>query len=187
MRAARDALAVAALVEPITTSLAEQGMAELYEQIENPLVVVLARMEHVGIAVDRGFLEAAVPEAHRRRRPARRGGAHDLRARRPQRQLDDPAAADPVHRTGADAGQEDEDGGVDGRLVAREAAGPVAGVHRPAVAVPRGREAARHVRRGVAPRGRRRRPHPRNVQPDGRPHRAAQLGPSEPAQHPGPT
>ena len=56
LRAARDALAVAALVEPITSSLAEQGMAELYEAIENPLVVVLARMEHVGIAVDRGFL-----------------------------------------------------------------------------------------------------------------------------------
>ena len=57
LRAARDALAVAALVAPITANLAEQGMVELYEQIENPLVVVLARMEHVGIAVDRGFLE----------------------------------------------------------------------------------------------------------------------------------
>ena len=57
VRAARDALAVAALVEPITTSIAEQGMTELYERIENPLVVVLARMEHVGIAVDRAFLE----------------------------------------------------------------------------------------------------------------------------------
>jgi DNA polymerase I len=32
-------------------------MAELYESIENPLVVVLARMEHVGIAVDRPHLE----------------------------------------------------------------------------------------------------------------------------------
>ncbi len=57
LRAARDALAIAVLVEPITSSLAEQGMAELYETIENPLVVVLARMEHVGIAVDRPFLE----------------------------------------------------------------------------------------------------------------------------------
>jgi DNA polymerase I len=57
VRAARDALAVDALVEPITTRLAEQGMTELYERIENPLVVVLARMEHVGIAVDRAFLE----------------------------------------------------------------------------------------------------------------------------------
>jgi DNA polymerase-1 len=57
VRAARDALAVAALIEPITAQLEEQGMTALYETIENPLVVVLARMEHVGIAVDRGFLE----------------------------------------------------------------------------------------------------------------------------------
>ena len=57
VRAARDALAVAALVDPITSNLAEQGMVELYEAIENPLVVVLARMEHVGIAVDRAHLE----------------------------------------------------------------------------------------------------------------------------------
>ena len=57
VRAARDALAVAALVDPITSNLAEQGMVELYEAIENPLVVVLARMEHVGIAVDRAYLE----------------------------------------------------------------------------------------------------------------------------------
>ena len=57
VRAARDAFAVAALVDPITSNLAEQGMAELYEAIENPLVVVLARMEHVGIAVDRAHLE----------------------------------------------------------------------------------------------------------------------------------
>jgi DNA polymerase I len=56
-RAARDALAVAVLVEPISSSLAEQGMTALYETIENPLVAVLARMEHVGIAVDRPFLE----------------------------------------------------------------------------------------------------------------------------------
>jgi DNA polymerase I len=57
VRAARDALAVAVLAAPIEVSLAEQGMAELYESIENPLVVVLARMEHVGIAVDRPHLE----------------------------------------------------------------------------------------------------------------------------------
>jgi DNA polymerase-1 len=57
VRAARDALAVAALVAPITALLEEQGMTALYETIENPLVVVLARMEHVGIAVDRAFLE----------------------------------------------------------------------------------------------------------------------------------
>lgn len=56
--AGRDALAVHHLVEPIRASLDAQGMAELYETIENPLVMVLAKMEHVGIAVD-------VDELHR--------------------------------------------------------------------------------------------------------------------------
>jgi DNA polymerase-1 len=50
--AARDALAVAALAEPIVASLEAQGMAELYRTIENPLVLVLAKMEHVGVGVD---------------------------------------------------------------------------------------------------------------------------------------
>ncbi|MET0144493.1 MAG: DNA polymerase I [Ilumatobacteraceae bacterium] len=50
--AARQALAVHHLVRPITESLDEQGMADLYRTIENPLVRVLARMEHAGVAVD---------------------------------------------------------------------------------------------------------------------------------------
>jgi DNA polymerase-1 len=50
--AARDALAVHALAEPIVASLEAQGMAELYRTIENPLVLVLAKMEHVGVGVD---------------------------------------------------------------------------------------------------------------------------------------
>ena len=57
--------------------------------------------------------------------------------------------------------------------------------HRAPAALPRGREAALHLRRGPARRGRRRRPHPRHVQPDRRPHRPAVVGRAEPAQHPG--
>ncbi|MGB0114482.1 MAG: DNA polymerase I, partial [Ilumatobacteraceae bacterium] len=56
--AARDALAVNALAEPIVASLDAQGMAELYRTIENPLVVLLAKMEHVGIGVDVDELRA---------------------------------------------------------------------------------------------------------------------------------
>ncbi len=56
--AARDALAVNALAEPIVASLEAQGMAELYQTIENPLVLVLAKMEHVGVGVDVGELRA---------------------------------------------------------------------------------------------------------------------------------
>ena len=48
----REALAVAHLSEALESSLDKQGMANLYSTIENPLVSVLAKMEHVGIAVD---------------------------------------------------------------------------------------------------------------------------------------
>jgi DNA polymerase-1 len=51
-RAGRDALAVHHIAEPIEASLAAQGMADLYHSIENPLVRVLAKMEHVGVGVD---------------------------------------------------------------------------------------------------------------------------------------
>ena len=55
-RTAAEALAVGQLAEVLANSLEQQGMAELYRTIENPLVLVLARMEHVGIAVDVGEL-----------------------------------------------------------------------------------------------------------------------------------
>lgn len=55
--AGRDALAIHHLVEPIRASLKSQGMDELYVSIENPLVMVLAKMEHIGIAVDIEELE----------------------------------------------------------------------------------------------------------------------------------
>jgi len=56
--AGREALAVHHLAEPMTAQLSEQGMANLYATIENPLVRVLARMEHIGIAVDLAELRA---------------------------------------------------------------------------------------------------------------------------------
>ena len=118
-------------------------------------------------------LRAAVGRAAARRRPA------------VQLQLADPAPRHPLHRTRPLAGEEDEDGLLDGRGDAREAARPVARVHRPAAAVPRGREAPRHLRRGSARRGGAGRPDPRDVQPDGRAHRTAVERPAEPAQHPG--
>ena len=55
--AGREALAVHHLVDPIRASLDAQGMAELYADIENPLVMVLAKMEHVGVGVDVAELE----------------------------------------------------------------------------------------------------------------------------------
>ncbi len=55
-RGAREALAISHLADALQASLAKQGMAELYATVENPLVRVLAKMEHVGIAVDRAEL-----------------------------------------------------------------------------------------------------------------------------------
>lgn len=50
--AGRNALAVHHLAVPIHESLEAQGMAELYDTMENPLVLVLAKMEHFGVGVD---------------------------------------------------------------------------------------------------------------------------------------
>ena len=50
--AGRNALAIHHLAVPIHESLEAQGMAELYDTMENPLVLVLAKMEHFGVGVD---------------------------------------------------------------------------------------------------------------------------------------
>jgi DNA polymerase I len=55
---ARRALAVDRLVAPLLAALDAQGLRALHDDIEVPLVGVLARMEAVGIAVDRAVLEA---------------------------------------------------------------------------------------------------------------------------------
>ncbi|MGD9996278.1 MAG: DNA polymerase I [Ilumatobacteraceae bacterium] len=51
-RVGAEALAVSHLADALESALDKQGMAQLYATIENPLVRVLANMEHVGIAVD---------------------------------------------------------------------------------------------------------------------------------------
>ncbi len=55
-RAARNALAVDRLIEPIRGAMEAQGSAELNDTIEVPLIGVLARMEAVGIGVDKAEL-----------------------------------------------------------------------------------------------------------------------------------
>jgi DNA polymerase-1 len=55
--AARRALAVDRLVEPMLAALDANGLRSLHDDIETPLVEVLARMEHVGVGVDRAELE----------------------------------------------------------------------------------------------------------------------------------
>jgi DNA polymerase-1 len=58
LNAARAAFAVARLAPAIESALEAQGMAALYRDIENPLVRVLAKMEHAGVAVDVAELRA---------------------------------------------------------------------------------------------------------------------------------
>ena len=68
---ARDALAVAKLVEPLSKSLEAHGLTGLNDDIEVPLVRVLAKMEHLGIAVDidvlRGLYDSLTAEAESER------------------------------------------------------------------------------------------------------------------------
>jgi DNA polymerase-1 len=57
VEAAREALAVSRLAPALENALDKQGMRRLYDEIENPLVRVLARMEAVGVGVDRAELQ----------------------------------------------------------------------------------------------------------------------------------
>ncbi len=52
VEAARRALGVAALSGPLLDALDAQGLRQLNDEIEVPLVRVLARMEHTGVGVD---------------------------------------------------------------------------------------------------------------------------------------
>jgi len=56
-RAGRDALAVAHCGSSLINALQAQGMHDLYDRMENPLVRILARMEHLGIGVDSAELK----------------------------------------------------------------------------------------------------------------------------------
>ncbi|MGH9094968.1 MAG: DNA polymerase I, partial [Acidimicrobiales bacterium] len=67
--AGRRAAAVARLVEPLSAALSARGMSRLYDEVERPLVRVLARMEEIGVRVDVGELQALADQladdAHR--------------------------------------------------------------------------------------------------------------------------
>jgi DNA polymerase-1 len=49
---ARRAVAVSLLAGPLSEALASRGLSRLYDDVERPLVRVLARMEEVGVRVD---------------------------------------------------------------------------------------------------------------------------------------
>ncbi len=57
-RAGLDALGALAARTPLAEALEREGLARLFEEIELPLIPVLARMEAVGVAIDRDALAA---------------------------------------------------------------------------------------------------------------------------------
>jgi len=59
-QAARRAAAIFQLVEPLSAALDARGLRNLYDEIERPLVRVLARMEAVGVRVDADYLRGLV-------------------------------------------------------------------------------------------------------------------------------
>ena len=60
--AARAAVAVSRLVGPLSEALAARSLSALYDDIERPLVRVLAKMEAVGIRIDVAYLRGLVAE-----------------------------------------------------------------------------------------------------------------------------
>jgi DNA polymerase-1 len=66
--AGRQAIAVHRLWEPLSAALAARGLSRLYDEIERPLVRVLARMEDAGVRVDteylRGIVAALTEQVH---------------------------------------------------------------------------------------------------------------------------
>jgi DNA polymerase-1 len=56
-RTAREALAVDRLIGPLEAALDANGLRALHDDIEVPLVAVLARMEQIGVGVDREVLQ----------------------------------------------------------------------------------------------------------------------------------
>jgi DNA polymerase-1 len=52
LKAARQALAVDRLIDPLRSAMDAQGLADLNDSIEVPLIAVLARMESIGVGVD---------------------------------------------------------------------------------------------------------------------------------------
>ncbi len=62
LKASRDALGVAVLAGPLLEALEAQGLIRLNDQIEVPLVRVLAKMEHRGVGVDKSVLSALIAQ-----------------------------------------------------------------------------------------------------------------------------
>ncbi len=183
-RAGCEALAVTHLADALESALTKQGMVELYRTIENPLVRVLAKMEHVGIAVDvaelRSLNERLTADCDRLTAELQAIVGRPFNINSPI-QLRDILYTE----RGLAPGKKTKTGFSTDAATLEKLRDQWPEFIDPLAAVPRGGEAPRDVRHGAVAGGGVRRPHPRHVQPDRRPHRPAQQRPAEPAQHPG--
>ena len=174
------------LAAALDADLETRGATRLLDEIELPLVGVLAEMERTGIAADTDHFAEMSATLYGEVKAAEQA-AYDDRRPRVQPRLAQAAAGGAVHRARAAEDQADQDRlhhrlrGAD--QPARRHRAP--GARAPA-APPRRRQA--QVDRGHPdPDGdRRRRPHPHHVQPDDRRDRPAVVDRPEPAEHPDP-
>jgi DNA polymerase-1 len=171
------------LAPGIRQTLEETGATRLYEDVERPLVRVLAKMEVAGIAVDidrlRAISDELTSEARRLEAEVQELAGEEFNVNStPQlrRILFERLELVPQKRT--------KTGLLHRRPEPRSTPRRPSGGRYPS-AIPRGRETALHLRRGPARRSCTRWADPRLVQPDRRPHGPALVRPAEPAQHPG--
>ena len=107
--AARRAAAVARLVEPLSAALAARGMSRLYDEVERPLVRVLARMEDAGVRVDVDRAARAWPTSWPSEARRLEEEIQDLAGDAVRRQLHPAAARDPLRQAGPHAAEADQD------------------------------------------------------------------------------
>ncbi len=183
-RAGLEALSAIAVRDPLVAALEREGLEQLFREIELPLIPVLARMEAVGVALDR---DGAGGARRRVRRGDRAAGTGDLRQRRPRVQPRQPEAAraGPVLRARPAQGQADEDGLLDRRVGPRGAPGGPPDGRRPA-RVADVHQAPLDLRRGAPDPDRLRWPAPHHVPPGRRRDRPAVVVRPEPPEHPDP-
>ncbi len=169
--AAGEASDVLAMAHSFRTRMTADDMLMLHDEIETPLVRVLARMEVVGIGVDRTELQAIADSlkesAATLQDEVQKIAGHEFNVNStPQLRtvLFDELGLKPSKKT--------KTGYLDRRPDAGDPARR-APDRRDAAQLPRGGEAALDLRREPAGRGAGRRPHPRVVRPDGGAHRVA--------------
>ena len=181
--AARNAVALGLLFAPMRDALVRAGLERLHDEVERPLVRVLARMEVAGVRVDtkelRRIADGLVAECARLE-----ALVHELAGETFNVNSTPQLRAVLYDRLGLTPGRKTKTGFSTDASTLEKLRGPAPDRRRPAQ-LPRGGEAALHLRRDAAGRGGRGRAHPRHLRPDRGPHRAAVVGPAQPPQHPG--